>query len=166
MNSANEDRGATEANATPADPHAWLEEVEGPEQLDWVRARNADTTAALETANFEELQAGILEVLDAQEKIPELHKHGEFVYNHWTDAEHVRGLWRRTTLEAFAAGEPEWQVLIDLDALSEEAGVNWLWHCANLFPREQHKGSPRRSRGRRRAPYRNPSSLPPPLGAA
>lgn len=147
MNSANEKRGAAEANAAAVDPHGWLEEVEGREQLDWVRARNADTAAALETANFEELQAGILEVLDAQEKIPELHKRGEYVYNHWTDAEHVRGLWRRATLESFAAGEPEWEVLIDLDALSEAEGVNWVWHGANLLPRDQRRALVWLSRG-------------------
>src|SRR5690606_486456 len=135
MDPANDpERGTTDPNVTTADPHAWLEEVEGREQLDWVRARNAHTADELETANFEALQAGILEVLDAQEKIPDLQKRGDFLYNHWTDAEHVRGLWRRTTLESFASDEPEWQVLIDLDALSEAEGVNWVWHGASLLP--------------------------------
>ena len=30
-----------------ADPFAWLEEVEGSQALDWVRAQNARTEAAL-----------------------------------------------------------------------------------------------------------------------
>ena len=33
-----------------ADPHRWLEDVEGPEALAWVRARNAATTEALAPA--------------------------------------------------------------------------------------------------------------------
>ncbi len=130
-----------------ADPHAWLEEVEGPEQLAWVRRRNAEAAANLETERFGRLQSSILEVLDAEEKIPELQKRGEWLYDHWTDAGHERGLWRRTTPEAFEAGDPEWEVLLDLDALGASEGVNWVWHGASLLPHDYRRALVWLSRG-------------------
>src|SRR5690606_4478058 len=125
-----------QVDASAADPHAWLEEVEGQQQLAWVRERNQEAQAALGTERFASLQAGVLEILDAKEKIPHVTKHGGWLYNHWTDAEHERGLWRRTTPESFASGEPEWEVLLDLDALGEREGVNWVWHGASLLPHD------------------------------
>ncbi|HEY1141553.1 MAG TPA: hypothetical protein VGE88_15310, partial [Lysobacter sp.] len=42
----------------PADPFAWLEEVEGSQSLDWVRAQNAKSEAALaSTPQFKQLEA-------------------------------------------------------------------------------------------------------------
>ncbi len=129
------DRGAKTALPTD-DPHAWLEEVEGQAQLEWVRERNAAAAAQLETDRFRRFEAGIREVLDADEKIPVLTKRGGWLYEHRTDAQHPRGLWRRTTPESFATGTPEWEVLIDLDALGAAEGVNWVWHGATLLPHD------------------------------
>ena len=44
-------------------------------------------------------------------------KRGEHYYNFWKDAEHPRGLWRRTTLAEYRKAEPEWETVLDLDAL-------------------------------------------------
>src|SRR5699024_5457032 len=54
-------------------------------------------------------------------------RRGEYLYNFWRDARHVRGIWRRTTLESYRSESPEWDVLIDLDALAEEEDENWVW---------------------------------------
>src|SRR5690554_4934104 len=132
---------------TTDDPHAWLEEVDGAEQLAWVRRQNDAAAASLDTDRFRRLQDSILEVMDAKEKIPSVTKHGEWLYDHWTDAEHERGLWRRTTLESFMTEEPEWEVLIDLDALGEAEGVNWVWHGASLLPRDYQRALVWLSRG-------------------
>jgi len=37
--------------------------------------------------------------------------------NFWQDEEHVRGLWRQTTLASFRTPEPQWQTILDIDAL-------------------------------------------------
>ncbi|WP_448073681.1 prolyl oligopeptidase family serine peptidase [Georgenia yuyongxinii] len=117
-----------------ADPYAWLEEVEGAESLAWVRERNAEAGAALAASErFEQLRRGILEVLDSTEKIPAVVQRGEHLYNFWTDAEHVRGVWRRTTWASYRTTEPRWEVLIDVDALAETEGVGWVWHGARVL---------------------------------
>ena len=87
------------------DPHRWLEDVEGDAALDWVRAHNDRTVATLGTTRFEEMRAEILEVLDSTDKIPAVVQRGEYLYNFWTDAEHERGVWRRTTWESYRTQE-------------------------------------------------------------
>ncbi len=114
------------------DPHLWLEDVSGDEPLAWVRARNAETLAELAaSARFTELREEILEVLDSRDRIPYIRRRGELFYNFWQDAEHPRGLWRRTTLDSYRAGqqggEPDWELLLDVDALAEQEGENWVW---------------------------------------
>src|SRR5699024_11093021 len=94
------------------------------------RARSAGSAGAPLTRT---LQAEILEILDAKDRIPGVVKRGEFLYNFWTDAEHERGLWRRTTLDSYRTDEPEWQILLDVDALNEAEGEDWVWHGARLL---------------------------------
>ena len=118
---------------TAADPYAWLEEVEGDDALAWVRARNDEATRALTGPGFDDLREGILAVLDSDAKIPAVAKAGELYYNVWRDAAHERGLWRRTTLESYRTDDPEWDVLLDLDALAAAEGESWVWHGAQVL---------------------------------
>ncbi|WP_238017802.1 prolyl oligopeptidase family serine peptidase [Dactylosporangium sp. AC04546] len=116
------------------DEYLWLEDVAGDEALAWVRTRNAETTAALTGGDrFAELRDGIQTVLDADDRIPMIAWHGERVYNLWKDAEHPRGLWRRTTLEEYRGADPRWETVLDLDALAAEEGENWVWQGADYL---------------------------------
>ncbi|OZM74486.1 S9 family peptidase [Amycolatopsis antarctica] len=116
------------------DPHLWLEDVTGDRALDWVRARNAETVTELTGgADFGELRDRVREVLDSDGRIPYPRRRGDHLYNVWQDAENPRGLWRRTTLESYRDEAPEWQVLIDVDALAETEGENWVWEGARVL---------------------------------
>ncbi|MGH8084494.1 MAG: prolyl oligopeptidase family serine peptidase [Lysobacter sp.] len=117
------------------DPYLWLENVEGEKALDWVKARNAVTEVELAaTPEFKQLEAQILAILDSEAKIPYVEKIGEHYYNFWKDAQHQRGLWRRTTLASYRSDQPEWETIIDLDALNQAEGENWVWHGADCLP--------------------------------
>ena len=133
---ANEE-GVTMSDATAtaaADPHAWLEDVEGERQLAWVKQRNASTEAELATTpEFKRLEAEILAILDSDAKIPAVEKIGAHYYNFWKDAQHQRGLWRRTTLAEYRKDKPAWETVIDLDALNKAEGENWVWHGADCL---------------------------------
>lgn len=119
---------------TTADSYAWLEDVTGDKPLAWARAQNARTEAELAAdPGFQPLQARLLEVLDSEEKIPEVEKIGDHYYNFWKDAQHQRGLWRRTTLDEYRKPQPQWETVIDLDALGKAEGENWVWHGADCF---------------------------------
>lgn len=119
---------------TDNDFHLWLEDVTGDAALDWVRARNAETTGSLRAAErFESLRHELRQILDADDRIPYVRRRGEYLYNFWQDEQHPRGLWRRTTLRDYRAQQPDWQVLIDVDALAEQDGENWVWQGATVL---------------------------------
>ncbi|MFD0783337.1 prolyl oligopeptidase family protein [Micromonospora azadirachtae] len=111
------------------DPYLWLEDVDGAEAAQWVRDRNAETLATLTGAErFASLRAEIRQVLDADHRIPYPGWRGDrFYYNFWRDAAHPRGLWRRTTLDRYRRQVPEWDLLLDVDALAAEEGESWVW---------------------------------------
>ncbi|HEY4018980.1 MAG TPA: prolyl oligopeptidase family serine peptidase [Pseudonocardiaceae bacterium] len=111
-----------------ADPYLWLEDVTGERALRWVEQRNADTTAELtEGSRFARLKAEILDSLDAEDRIPYVVRRSGYLYNFWQDSAHPRGVWRRTTLAEYRTEQPAWQLLLDLDALAEREGENWVW---------------------------------------
>src|SRR5947209_19659759 len=108
------------------DPYRWLEDVAGERALSWVRERNAETVAGLTgESRFVALQAEIREVLDSTDRIPYIARRGEYRYNFWRDREHPRGLWRRTTLAEYRKEVPDWEILLDVDALAHAEDENW-----------------------------------------
>lgn len=126
----------TPAAAAPADPRLWLEDVGGEKPLAWVREQNAVTERELGGAAQDALRARLQTILDAKERIPYVNKHGDYLYNFWRDARHVRGIWRRTTLLEYRKEAPNWETVIDLDALARSENENWVWAGAScLEPR-------------------------------
>jgi prolyl oligopeptidase len=117
-----------------SDPYLWLEDVTGDEALGWVRARNAETVAELTgAARFTELRDQLRQVLDADDRIPYPRRRGEYLYNFWQDAEHPRGLWRRTTLKEYRTERPTWEPVLDVDALAAAEGESWVWGGASVL---------------------------------
>ena len=119
---------AQPVNSAIIDPHLWLEEVQGDKALAWVRERNAVSTALLQAQPvFADNRAKVLGVLNNRDQIPGVTRRGEYLYNFWRDAKNPRGLWRRTYLEEYRKVQPEWDVLLDLDALGKAENENWVW---------------------------------------
>ena len=117
----------------PTDEFVWLEDIHGEEQLAWVREQNARTEELLEDAGYAAVEAGILEVLDSTDRIAMVNKRGDFYYNFWKDREHPKGLWRRTTWESYLSDAPDWDVLLDVDALAASEGIEWVFHGAGFL---------------------------------
>src|SRR5262249_28098159 len=67
------------------------------------------------------------------DRIPLVTRRGDLLYNFWQDSDHPRGLWRRTTLEQYRQPAPDWDVLLDVDALAETEGENWVWKGAAVL---------------------------------
>ncbi|MFK0008433.1 prolyl oligopeptidase family protein [Paenarthrobacter sp. NPDC090520] len=126
-------RHAADVAAEPTDENVWLEDIHGEEQLAWVREQNARTEDLLEDADYAAVEAGILEVLDSTDRIAMVNKRGDFYYNFWKDREHPKGLWRRTTWESYLTESPEWDVLLDVDALAKAEGIEWVFHGAGFL---------------------------------
>ncbi|MFE4305880.1 prolyl oligopeptidase family protein [Streptomyces sp. NPDC056517] len=120
-------------NLNHDDPYLWLEDVSGEAALAWVAERNAETAGAVTEGDaFGALKTRLREVLDASDRIPYTVRRGEHLYNFWRDANHLRGVWRRTTLEQYRQDDPEWEVLLDVDALADAEGEKWVWDGARV----------------------------------
>ncbi|MCM6774761.1 prolyl oligopeptidase family serine peptidase [Nocardia sp. CDC159] len=120
------------------DPYLWLEEVTGDRPLEWARAHNEVVVERFATSDrFSELEHRILEMLDTDTRIPYPTRRAGWLYNFWRDAEHPKGLWRRTTLDEYRNANPRWEVLIDLDALAAAEEENWVWGGAAVLRPEQ-----------------------------
>jgi prolyl oligopeptidase len=130
-------------NASPAsaaeDPFLWLEDVNGPRAMAWVKAENAKTLAVLENdPHFAGFYADALQLAEAKDRIPVPSFVRNQIYNYWQDESHVRGIWRRTTLDDFSQAEPAWETVLDLDALSAAEKANWVWEGADCrWPEER-----------------------------
>jgi len=125
---------------TPAladnDPYLWLEGVDDEKALDWVRAENASSAERLK-ANplFEELYSEAKAVLNASSRLPDVNQKGDWLYNFWRDVNNPRGVYRRTTLANFASDHPEWEVVIDIDALSDKENKQWVFKGMDCLPK-------------------------------
>ncbi len=126
----------TEETST-LDPFLWLEDIYGEKQLEWVRAENAVTERAVVSGTFHDRERSILEVLDSTDRIPMVGKHGPHYYNFWRDGEHRQGIWRRTTWDSYTTEAPDWELLLDVDALSASEGTEWVWAGALFLRPEQ-----------------------------
>ncbi|TVR42512.1 MAG: S9 family peptidase, partial [Bacteroidia bacterium] len=119
------------SNSNDHDPYIWLEEVEGKKALEWVDARNAASLAVLAgTDSYREVYESSLEIMNSDDRIAAPSLRGDYIYNFWQDAENPRGVWRRTSKERYLAGEPDWDILLDIDALSETGNVPWVYRGA------------------------------------
>ena len=119
--------GAQQTVPEQPDKYTWLEDIYGERQLAWVKSENARTAAVLEkNSHFVPLQAEALKVLESPERLPEPELRNGAVYNTWRDAEHVRGIVRRTTLKDYLTAEPKWETMLDYDALSKTDKQSWV----------------------------------------
>ncbi len=110
------------------DPYLWLEEIDSDAALDWVKARNAESSGELEAVpQFASIHARNLEIYHSAERIPSVVIRGEHLYNFWRDDKHVRGIWRRTNLAQYRQAAPQWETIIDVDALAAAENESWVW---------------------------------------
>ncbi|HEX5004467.1 MAG TPA: prolyl oligopeptidase family serine peptidase [Gemmatimonadales bacterium] len=123
---------APRAAADTSDPFVWLEELNGPRALDWVKAENARTLAVLqEDPHFQRLYDQAVAIGEAEDRIPYPSIINGRVYNFWQDRAHVRGIWRTTTLADYAGATPSWTTVLDIDTLAAAEGENWVWQGAD-----------------------------------
>ena len=109
------------------DPYLWLEDAHGARAMTWVNSENAKTLDVLEKdPRYAGLYDDALKIAQAKDRIPTPRIiHGD-VYNFWQDADHVRGVWRKTTIADYRAPDPAWTTVLDLDAVAKSENANWF----------------------------------------
>ncbi|WP_417316880.1 prolyl oligopeptidase family serine peptidase [Emcibacter sp.] len=112
----------------------WLEEIQGKKALDWVRGQNSRTLKDITAdARFEAFKKEAYDILTARDRLAIGDLMGDYVYNFWQDESHVRGIWRRSPIADYRAGKPDWEILLDVDALAKAEDENWVFKEVNCL---------------------------------
>ena len=125
--------------AAASDPWIWLEDIEGERAMEWVEARNEHSLGVLTgDPRYDDLYSTALALVEAHDRIPYpafRHSAGgqRTVDNFWQDATHVRGVWRRATLDSYRTEAPQWETILDVDALAADEDANWVWKGAQCL---------------------------------
>ncbi|HXA39438.1 MAG TPA: prolyl oligopeptidase family serine peptidase [Phenylobacterium sp.] len=128
------------AAPTP-DPYAYMEEAEGAKALAFARAENARSLPQLQNdPRYAGHYADALKIATAKDRIPGVALANDgTLRDFWQDADHVRGVWRATTLASYRTAAPEWRTILDVDALAKAEGRNWVFKGAQcLKPAERY----------------------------
>ena len=124
----------TPAGVRAADDHLALEQVEGAEAMAFVRASNERALASLTgDPRYETFRQQAEAILTATDRIPAPSFLGNGIGNFWQDATNPKGVWRRTTLDSYRTANPQWETLLDIDALSRAEGKDWVFKGADCL---------------------------------
>jgi prolyl oligopeptidase len=116
------------------DQDLWLEEVEGADALAWVRSHNDRSLTRLQAhPDHDRFLAAATEALTTEDRIVYASLRGGYAYDFWQDAEHVKGIWRRSPADAYLADEPVWETLLDIDRLAADEAENWVFGGAAVL---------------------------------
>jgi len=125
--------GAARAQAA-ADPYIWLEDVNSPRALAWVRAHDAASLKILQAdPRYTQFYGLALTLEQANDRIPLPEFLGGAIGNFWQDAAHAQGIWRQTSPADYRLAAPGWKTLLDLDALSKAEHHTWVFEGATCF---------------------------------
>jgi prolyl oligopeptidase len=132
------------AAALPAapvkDPYLWLEDIDSPAALNWVSQQNALTAKKLaRVPGYAAMYRDALTILTSSSRIPQVEQHGSYFYNLWQDPQHPRGLFRRTTAAELSKPDTQWELLIDIDALSKTENKLWAFGGAHFLAPENRR---------------------------
>ncbi|MCY1722874.1 prolyl oligopeptidase family serine peptidase [Prolixibacteraceae bacterium Z1-6] len=118
------------------DPYLWLEDVDAEQSLEWVGKWNEKTLDVLTGhPDYKSIYEKNIEIYNSDDRIADPTIRGNQVYNFWQDADHQRGIWRRASIKSYLNGNPEWETVLDFDALSEKDGEKYVFKGASgLYP--------------------------------
>ena len=134
--------------AADQDPYQWLEEVESQAALEWAENHSQQSAVKLKAhPQFDPIYQSNREIFNSAERIPAPQIRGDFIYNFWQDAQHRRGLWRRTELASYCSDDPLWEIVLDLDELAHSESEDWVWKGATWLAPQWDRCMVQLSRG-------------------
>jgi prolyl oligopeptidase len=121
------------------DKYIWLEDVNSPRSMDWVKAEDARSLKVLEAdPHYAPFHAEALKLSEAPDRLPTPEQYNGEIYNLWRDASHTNGIFRKTTLADYLTEKPDWQTVIDYDALGKKDNEKWVAKGVNcLYPSDR-----------------------------
>jgi prolyl oligopeptidase len=132
--------GLAQDSAPADDPNIWLEEIQGDRALAWARHENERTLGELQAdPRYRQFYDRALTILEARDRIPGVSFRPDGLYNFWQDAEHIRGVLRRTSLASYRTDNPQWETVLDVDALARTEGKNWVYQGMQCLPPDERR---------------------------
>jgi len=124
----------------PDDKYIWLEDTNSPRAMDWVKAEDARSLKVIEAdPHYKTFYDDALKVAVAPDRLAEPQQRGGEIYNFWRDADHVNGIFRKTSLADYLTAKPTWKTVIDYDALGKQDKVKWVSKGVNcLYPGDHY----------------------------
>lgn len=108
--------------------HGYLEEVLGEKALAWVNKQNTRSFGVLKNDPvYESIFERSKALYDAKDKIPYGTFHNGKIYNFWQDADHPRGILRVSDPQSYLSSAPQWDTVLDIDALGRAEGKSWVY---------------------------------------
>ncbi len=128
------------AQTAAEDPYLWLEDVSSPRAMDWVNAHNATSTALLQAdPHYATFYDQALTIAGAKDRIPAPSFIHGAIYNFWQDQDHLRGIWRKTSLADYRTATPSWTTVLDIDALGKAEGKSWVMKGLDCLQPEEKR---------------------------
>ncbi|MCG8700654.1 MAG: hypothetical protein MI922_21550 [Bacteroidales bacterium] len=130
------------------DSFIWLEEIDNPKVLAWVKKQNNATEKELSSYSiYKDIYNESLKTLNADNRIAWPKSTKDHVYNFWQDENNVRGLWRRSPKDLYLKGQPVWENLLDIDNLSSEDNIKWVYQGVSFITPKYNKALVSLSKG-------------------
>lgn len=124
-----------------ADDFIWLEEIKGEVAVDWASQQSQQTRREFaDSDRFEAIRGDVLDCLNSPTQIPMVYKCRDYFYNFWQDEKNPRGLLRRTRFDSYRSAAPEWQSVLDIDALGAEEGIDWVYYGIQTLAPDYDRG--------------------------
>lgn len=118
---------------TDAD-HLYLEEVLGEKALGEVKGWNKRSLDELKAdPRYQTFYEDALAILQSKDKIPYVSYRNDEVHNFWQDENHIRGIWRKSTLDSYLSDNTEWETVLDFDKLAKDEDKNWVYKGNNCL---------------------------------
>ncbi|WP_244813978.1 prolyl oligopeptidase family protein [Caballeronia sp. Lep1P3] len=104
--------------ASDSDPFIGLEALDDARVQAWIDAQNRRTEAAFgQTPAARALATRLEKAYTSQDRIVTCSRYGDWAYNTWQDDAHPLGIVRRAPWQTWLDGKPEWDIVLDVDAL-------------------------------------------------
>ena len=124
------------AAQTSDDPFAWLEDVQGDKALAWAKEHNAKTIAVLEARpEYKPIYARTLADPGFEGEDPDaraLRRRPSTTSGRTISTSAASGAARRS--RPIARPRPQWETVLDVDALAKADGKPWVCHGATCLP--------------------------------
>ena len=121
------------AHGAPEHGPAWLND-HGAQTIKWLEERNSQTLTQLRAdPRFATFESAAADILTDPGRLTSVTFMGDHVYQYWQTRDRPFGVWRRTRRGDYLAGAPNWETVIDIQALSVAEHARFIFAGADCL---------------------------------